>query len=120
MTNRHTKRIKNAAQRAADRKKRGPKQEMTLAERLYNAYGAEAQWKNYQGKPMPAWVALPPRIRACWNAVAKDAQAFAGEAMQHTIKGLVERNFGNGPKDAEQDADGEPEAEVKAVEIIKP
>ena len=39
-----------------------------LAEVAYVAYAKSAKNKNYQGKPMPAWDELPPRIRQHWIA----------------------------------------------------
>jgi len=39
-----------------------------LAHIGYDAYGAAADWKNYQGKPMPKWDELPPDIRMKWRA----------------------------------------------------
>ena len=46
-----------------------------LAQVGYEAYGAEAGWKNYEGKPMPQWDDLPGHIRTKWEvatgAIAK-------------------------------------------------
>ena len=37
----------------------------------YDAYGDVADWKNYEGKPMPSWNELPEDIRVKWTAAAK-------------------------------------------------
>lgn len=42
-----------------------------LARVGYEAYGAEAGWKNYQGLPMPRWDELPEGIRLSWKAAAR-------------------------------------------------
>jgi len=42
----------------------------------YEAYGAEADWKAYNGEPMPQWEELPGHIRTKW-AVAAGAIAKA-------------------------------------------
>lgn len=34
----------------------------------YDAYGDKAEWKNYLGKPMPAWDELPENTRSYWVA----------------------------------------------------
>jgi hypothetical protein len=36
----------------------------------YDAYGEAADWKNYQGKPMPKWEELPENIRRYWRVAA--------------------------------------------------
>jgi hypothetical protein len=36
----------------------------------YDAYGEVAEWKNYEGKPMPKWDELPQHIRDKWAAAA--------------------------------------------------
>ena len=41
-----------------------------LAEKLYNAYGDSAEWKNYFGSDMPKWSVLPEKIKDHWRAVA--------------------------------------------------
>jgi len=41
-----------------------------LGEIGYEAYGDAADWKNYEGKPMPRWVELPQHIRDKWAAAA--------------------------------------------------
>lgn len=41
-----------------------------LAKQAYEVYGKRAQWKNYQGKPMPQYDNLPPTIKGCWEVVA--------------------------------------------------
>lgn len=45
----------------------------TLAERLYEAYGEDAGWRNYQGFRMPSWDELPSETRDHWTAVARKA-----------------------------------------------
>ncbi len=51
---------------------------------LYNAYGDESGWKNYNGGRMPTWEELPkePDIRGRWNAAAK---ALVGELEQDDL-----------------------------------
>lgn len=41
-----------------------------LAEKLYAAYTANSENKNYQGLECPAWDALPASVRSHWCAVA--------------------------------------------------
>lgn len=41
-----------------------------LAEKLYNAYGYSADWKNFSGGDMPQWLVLPDKIKDHWRAVA--------------------------------------------------
>ncbi len=42
-----------------------------LAQSAYHAYGAQTDYKNYQGNPMPEWTDLPQGIKSAWrNAVA--------------------------------------------------
>jgi hypothetical protein len=36
----------------------------------YDAYGDHANWKNYQGEPMPNWEDLPADIRLHWETAA--------------------------------------------------
>lgn len=40
----------------------------SLAESAYIAYGAHAQWKNFQGNEMPKWEGLSDEIRDHWVA----------------------------------------------------
>jgi hypothetical protein len=37
----------------------------------YEAYGREADWKAYNGEPMPTWDDLPDHIHRKWSAAAK-------------------------------------------------
>lgn len=37
----------------------------------YEAYGESTGWKNFEGKPMPKWVNLPPNIQAAWIAAVR-------------------------------------------------
>lgn len=106
--NRKTRRAKEAAERrarnAADpNRKRENVPPMTLEERLYRAYGASAQWRNFKGDPMPSWGSLPPHIKRHWQAVAVETQNFAREAMVETIKDMVKRNVGDATDDAQAD-----------------
>lgn len=48
----------------------------TFARIGYEAYGAHADWKAYDGKPMPKWDELRPDIKEKW-AVAAEAIAKA-------------------------------------------
>lgn len=45
----------------------------TVAKSLYEAYGLSADWKNYQGLPMPSWDQLTEAIRGHWTASAREA-----------------------------------------------
>lgn len=44
---------------------------LELAKIGYQAYGDKADWKNYQGLPMPAWDDLPENIKIYWQAAVK-------------------------------------------------
>jgi hypothetical protein len=57
-----------------------------LARELYEAYGDDARWRNYQGRPMPQWNELgdQPPIQAHWIAVATHAERLLGK---HTADG---------------------------------
>lgn len=48
-----------------------------LAQHAYDRYGATTDHKNYQGLPMPAWEALPPKIQQAWRNAATAAREFA-------------------------------------------
>jgi hypothetical protein len=41
-----------------------------LARIGYEAYGAEADWKAYNGEPMPQWDELPGHIHTKWTSAA--------------------------------------------------
>ena len=41
---------------------------LKLAKLGYQAYGDKADWKNYQGLPMPTWETLPENIKTYWIA----------------------------------------------------
>lgn len=45
--------------------------QLPLARRMYEAYGASTGWKNFQGNPMPQWGELPERIQQAWMAAAE-------------------------------------------------
>ena len=49
-----------------------------LAEIMYQAYGEQAGWVNFQGRPMPQWAKLPEHIKACWEAAAWAAMRELG------------------------------------------
>jgi hypothetical protein len=51
---------------------------MELAQIGYEAYGNEAKWKNYAGKPMPSWLEVPQHIKDKW--------AVAAEAIADTVR----------------------------------
>lgn len=40
------------------------------AQVAYKAYGEHAEWKNFQGDPMPTWEELPDPIRSHWYYAA--------------------------------------------------
>jgi hypothetical protein len=42
-----------------------------LARIGYEAYGKKADWKAYDGKPMPQWHELPQHIRDKWMAATE-------------------------------------------------
>lgn len=48
------------------------------AAKLYEAYGAHTGNLNYQGLPMPAWEALPEKIRGAWREVSRKAKEMYG------------------------------------------
>ena len=58
-------------QEAAAWKKQEDERVDQLAQVAYRAYGQTTDFKNYQGKPMPDWVALPENIRTAWRASAR-------------------------------------------------
>jgi hypothetical protein len=39
-----------------------------LAARVYDGYGDDADWKTFDGRPMPRWHELPYRTRRHWCA----------------------------------------------------
>lgn len=41
-----------------------------LARIAYDAYGLAVDYKNFQGKKMPEWDQLPPKIQKAWVAAA--------------------------------------------------
>lgn len=41
-----------------------------LARIAYDAYGLVVEYKNFQGKKMPEWDQLPPKIQKAWVAAA--------------------------------------------------
>lgn len=43
-----------------------------LAEAGYKAYGAEAEWKTWDGKAMPPWEAVGAVVQARWKAAARE------------------------------------------------
>lgn len=43
----------------------------SLAKAGYGAYGTLAEWKNFEGKPMPQWGELRPDIRDKWVAATR-------------------------------------------------
>lgn len=49
-----------------------------LAKIAYQAYGDQAEWKNFAGDPMPRWVALGERIQGCWEAAAEAIYSAVG------------------------------------------
>lgn len=44
---------------------------VNTANSLYNEYGRSAEWKNFQGNPMPTWQELPVTTREHWIEVAR-------------------------------------------------
>lgn len=51
---------------------------MSHGEIAYRAYGDAVGWTNWQGKPMPPWLELPPAIRDGWDAAAQAVLDRAG------------------------------------------
>lgn len=45
-----------------------------LAQRAYDAYGAETDHKNFRGEPMPAWDDLPCKIQDAWRSAALEVK----------------------------------------------
>lgn len=59
----------------------------------YRAYGNAVEWKNYLGRPMPAWDELPEAIRNAWDKAAYaivDEACRAGERMRVLARRPVE------------------------------
>ena len=48
----------------------------------YEAYGAHADWKAYDGKPMPKWDELRLDIKEKWAVAAKAIAKAATEPMK--------------------------------------
>lgn len=44
-----------------------------IAERMWEAYSAQAGGKTYDNKPLPTWVQLGDQRQACWCAAAMAA-----------------------------------------------
>lgn len=44
------------------------------AEAYYEAYGDDADWRNFRDDPMPTWGDLPPDTQQHWVAVARAAR----------------------------------------------
>ncbi|OPZ37796.1 MAG: hypothetical protein BWY99_01800 [Synergistetes bacterium ADurb.BinA166] len=53
-----------------------------LAQDGYEAYGAAAEWKAWDGKPMPTWDELRPDIVMKWEAAARAMAAHVIQARQ--------------------------------------
>jgi hypothetical protein len=51
--------------------------EKTLGQVGYEAYGEHAEWKSFDGRPMPRWSDLRPDIVEKWEVAAR---AIAAEA----------------------------------------
>lgn len=50
---------------------------MAITRDAYQAYGDSRDWKAYDGKPMPAFDALPDGIRDAWRAsVLKTIESY--------------------------------------------
>lgn len=50
-----------------------------LAREAYEAYADEAEWKNYQGLPMPEWQELPTKIKNSWMAAVQRVEFVLGK-----------------------------------------
>jgi hypothetical protein len=57
-----------------------------LAARFYNAYGDDANWLTFDGKPMPRWHDLQPDTRRHWCAgmaeIARPAEVHVDPPSQ--------------------------------------
>lgn len=64
-------------------------------ERLYNSYGASSDMKAWDGKPMPQWADLGPKVQAHWTCTAL---AAAGLDVRHSDAALdrIARKLGEG------------------------
>lgn len=51
----------------------------------YNAYGDSAQWKTFDGRPMPAWRDLPPETQSHWRMAA--LSVLAVRALNSDVEG---------------------------------
>lgn len=45
----------------------------------YEAYGRDADWKTYDGRPMPTWDDLTEAVRGHWIAAALAVESEAHE-----------------------------------------
>ncbi len=60
---------------------------MQTACKFYREYGNSAEWKNFQGDPMPIWQDLPPYTKEHWIAVAHKAiEEFVPEIAVIALK----------------------------------
>lgn len=55
-----------------------------LAEKMYKAYSAFTNNKNFMGNEMPKWVDLPDSIRGAWKASAIEAQQIIKPLVSNT------------------------------------
>jgi len=53
-----------------------------LAQTGYEAYGQEADWKAYNGEPMPKWHELPDHIHRKWKAAVGAVASELGVATE--------------------------------------
>lgn len=62
---------------------------MDLPKKMYAAYGASTNFKNFQNNPIPEWDALPEGVKAAWAAVAWQAVTHLTPSIED-IKAVVE------------------------------
>lgn len=64
----------------------------SLAESAYQAYGEDAKWLTWNGKPMPQWDELNDEVRFHWIAAVTCVANNVIEDSSHYIQVL---NFGS-------------------------
>lgn len=61
-----------------------------MAEEMYSWYGASADWKNFQGNPMPQFHVLPENIQSHWRYVASQQLTFEATHPISTMRWAIE------------------------------
>lgn len=61
---------------------------LELAQTGYEAYGAKAGWKAYNGAAMPQWDELPEHVREKWRVATLAIVARYGRMLETALRGL--------------------------------